>query len=61
LDEAVFDAMLAEWLPLLQAYVVIDGRGVSRLICALEYGKAPLWRFRILASGRICDRTRSVS
>lgn len=55
LDEAVFDATLAEWLPVLQAYVVIDGHGVSRLLRALERGTAPLWRFRILASGRTCD------
>jgi hypothetical protein len=55
LDEAVFDATLAEWLPVLQAYVVLDGHGVSRLVSALEYEKAPLWRFRILASGRTCD------
>jgi hypothetical protein len=55
LDEAVFDATLAEWLPVLQAYVVIDGYGVTRLIGALDYGKAPLLRFRILATGRACD------
>jgi hypothetical protein len=55
LDHAVFDATLAEWLPVLQAYVVADGHGVSRLLRSLEYGKAPVWRFRILASGRTCD------
>jgi hypothetical protein len=55
LDEAVFDPTLAEWLPVLQAYIVADGHGVSRLLRSLEYGKAPVWRFRILASGRTCD------
>ena len=55
LDEAVFDPSLAEWLPVLQAYVTVDGQGVSRLIRALEFGQAPLWRFRILATGRTCD------
>jgi len=55
LDEGVVDPTLAEWLPVLQAYVVIDGHGVSRLLRALERGTAPIWRFRILASGRICD------
>lgn len=55
LDEALFDVTLAEWVPVLQAHVVIDGHGVSRLLRALERGSAPLWRFRILASGRTCD------
>jgi hypothetical protein len=55
LDEAVVDPTLAEWLPVLQAYVVIDGHGVSRLLLALERGTAPVWLFRILASGRLCD------
>jgi hypothetical protein len=55
LDEAIFDVTLAEWMPLLQAHVVIDGNGVSRLLQSLERGTAPVWRFRVLASGRTCD------
>ena len=55
LDEAVLDPTLAEWLPVLQAYAVFDDQGVSRLLRSLEYGRAPIWRFRTLAAGRVCD------
>lgn len=55
LDDAVFDLTLAEWLPVLQSYVIADGHGVSRLLRALDHGKSPIWRYRILGSGRTCD------
>jgi hypothetical protein len=55
LDEAVFDTTLSDYLPVLQAFVVLDVSGASRLLRALDYGKAPLHRFRILASGRASD------
>ena len=49
LDEALYDTTLAESFPVLQASVVIDEKGLDRLLRALELGTAPIWRFRFLA------------
>ena len=54
LDEALHDATLAEWFPVLQASVLIDGKGLARLIRALEYGRAPITSYLRLAYGRTC-------
>jgi hypothetical protein len=56
LDGALEHASLAEWFPVLQAYVAIDQRGLARLHRALELGKAPMSRFYNLAYGQTCDR-----
>jgi hypothetical protein len=55
LDEALEDRTLAEWLPVLQGFVVIDEKGLTRLHRALDLGKAPINRFLVLAGGRTCD------
>lgn len=55
LDEALNDTSLAEWFPVLQANVVIDEKGLDRLLRALERGSAPIMRFIGLAYGRACD------
>jgi hypothetical protein len=55
LDEAVDHATLGAWLPILQACVVIDEKGLTRLHRALELGQAPINSFFGLAYGRACD------
>ena len=55
LDEALHDATLAEWFPVLQASVLIDGKGLARLIRALEHGRTPVTSYLRLAYGRTCD------
>ena len=37
LDEALHDATLAEWFPVLQASVLFDGKGLARLLRALAH------------------------
>lgn len=55
LDEALHDATLSYWFPVLQARVVIDEKGLARLHAALESGAAPIRHFVSLAYGRACD------
>ena len=55
LDDAVDDPTLAEWIPILQASVVIDEKGLARLHRALKHGRAPIAQFIDLAYGRTCD------
>ena len=55
LDEALHDATLSYWFPLLQARVVIDEKGLARLHGALESSVAPVSHFVALAYGRACD------
>jgi hypothetical protein len=55
LDEALNDATLAAWFPVLQACVEIDARGVARLHRALELGRAAINNYYNLAYGRACD------
>ena len=55
LDEAVEDPTLAEWFPVLQAFAVIDDKGVARLHRALALGRAPITAYYNLAYGRACD------
>jgi hypothetical protein len=54
-DEAVEDATLAEWFPVLQAFAVIDDKGAARLDRALALRRAPITAFFNLAYGRACD------
>jgi len=53
LDEAVEDETLAPWYPMLQTAVKIDKSGVNRLNRSLILGKAPVLRYRNLASDQI--------
>jgi hypothetical protein len=55
LDEALDHAVLAEWFPVLQANVQIDGCGVVRLLKALKLGITPISYYYNLAYGRACD------
>ena len=55
LDEAVEDAVLAEWFPVIQSLLSIDEKAVARLHRALELGRAPIARFVNLAYGRASD------
>jgi hypothetical protein len=55
LDEAVEDAVSADWFPILQAFVVIDAKAIARLHRALELGRAPITAFYNLAWGRASD------
>ena len=55
MDEAVEDAILAEWFPVLQTFVPIDPKATSRLHRALELGRAPITAFHNLAAGRASD------
>lgn len=55
LDESVEDPVLAEWLPILQTFVVIDDKGVARLHRALALGSAPIHAYYNLACGRASD------
>jgi len=52
LDEAVPGEPLTAWFPELQTGVTIDKPGVDRLQQSLALGKAPVWRFRVLAWGK---------
>jgi hypothetical protein len=56
LDEAVDDETLAPWFPMLQTAVKIDKSGVNRLNRSLILGKASMWIYRNLASGRATDQ-----
>jgi hypothetical protein len=51
LDDAIAEEPLAPWFPELQTAVAIDKRGADRLKQSLVLGKAPAWRYRVLASG----------
>jgi hypothetical protein len=55
LNEAVEDPTLAEWFPILQAFAVIDDKGVARLHRTLAVGRAPITAYYNLAYGRACD------
>jgi hypothetical protein len=55
LDQSLIDDRLAEWVPGLQASVVIDDKGVARLHRALASGRAPIMRFYDLAYVRPSD------
>jgi hypothetical protein len=55
LDEALEDAPLAAWFPILQANVTINERALRRLHRALDLSKAPINTFYNLAYGRACD------
>jgi hypothetical protein len=55
LDEALEAPTLAEWLPVLQAFTVIDDKGLARLHRALELGRAPIVAYYNLAYGRASD------
>jgi hypothetical protein len=55
MDEAVEDGVLAEWFPVLQAFVTIDAKATARLHRALELGRAPITAFHNLAWGRASD------
>lgn len=51
LDEAVTEQTLAPWFPELQTAVTIDTKGADRLKQSLALGKAPAWRYQVLALG----------
>jgi hypothetical protein len=53
LDEALADPVLGAHFPELQRAVLIDTRGVARLIQALD--KTPVRRFHVLASGGVSN------
>lgn len=53
LDNAVTDEVFAEVFPILQTSVVLDKKAVTRLVSALNYGKAPVQQYLQLAYGRI--------
>jgi len=53
LDEAVNDATLGEWYPVLQTSVAIDPLGVERLMRALEIRKAWIGTYRTLVGGGV--------
>ena len=55
LDEALIDATLARWFPLLQRSAVIDAKALERLHRALELGSAPIATFFNLAYGGTCE------
>ena len=55
LDDALDHPALAEWMPILQARVIIDEKGLARLHRTLEHDKAPVGQFFELAYGRTCD------
>ena len=52
LDSLIEDELLGQWLPYFQTTSTIDKRGVERLHKALDEGKAYIYGFRRLASGR---------
>jgi hypothetical protein len=52
LDQAVTHEALAGWFPELQCAIVIDGRGVKRLLQSLTLNVVPMYRYRYLAMGR---------
>ena len=52
LDEAITHEPLAAWFPELQTGVTIEKLGADRLKQSLVLGKAPAWRFRVLAWGK---------
>jgi hypothetical protein len=58
LDDAVTNDALAAWLPELQIGVEIDQRGAERILQSVKLGKAPSYRFRVLALGRASDPIR---
>lgn len=55
LDDAVYDPVLGPWFPTLQCTVDIDGRGLNRLLAAIQHGNVPVWRYRELTLGRATD------
>ena len=59
LDDAVTNDVLAAWFPELQTSVVIDQRGVERLLHSVRFGQVPIRRFQVLAWGRASDSIRS--
>jgi hypothetical protein len=56
LDEAVNDATLGQWYPVLQTSVAIDPPGVERLMRALEIGKAWIGTYRTLVGGGVAHQ-----
>ncbi|MEG6509975.1 hypothetical protein V6C03_13470 [Methyloligella sp. 2.7D] len=56
LDEAVDEAVLAEFVPVLHSAVYLDARGVERLERALQMKRAPVWKYGALAGGRTADQ-----
>jgi hypothetical protein len=55
MDEAVEDAVLAEWFAILQAFVTVDAKATARLHRALELERAPITTFHNLAWGRASE------
>ncbi|MGN6572649.1 MAG: hypothetical protein ACTHLO_14670 [Pseudolabrys sp.] len=55
LDEALTDAALGAWLPILQCAIPISKAGVDRLKLSLESGVTESFAFRSLAYGRSSD------
>jgi hypothetical protein len=55
LEEAVTDATLAPWFPVLQTAVALDGRAVARLRRSFADGNAPAGEFVYLSMGRATD------
>lgn len=55
MDEAVEDAVLAEWFPVLQTFVTIDPKATVRLHRALDLERAPITAFHNLAGGCVSD------
>jgi hypothetical protein len=51
LDSLVHDEILGQWFPVFQGDMIIDQRGVERLLEALETGNANVGTFRHLAWG----------
>ena len=49
------DPVLERWYPLLETATKIDERGVERLMCALDRGKADVRAYRSEAYGRASD------
>ena len=49
LDSLIHDDLLGEWFPILQANAPIDPRGIERLHKALDFGKARITTYSLLA------------
>jgi hypothetical protein len=55
LYKTVEDTDLAEWFPVIQSFLPIDAKAITRLHRALELGQAPITSFANLGYGRASD------
>ena len=55
LDDAVTDAIMSNFFPILQTSVNINTQGIERLKIALEHGEAPIWQYEHLVHESIGD------